>query len=424
MHFEVTRVPQKIVFVFPARMTAGGMPDDTRQFIAAVSQAHDGDVLLLSQGTPDDDSRQLSGVSLVDLDGQGGTEHVFDRLTPNDITVFITFSSLINVRLAKRLRARGLRYTVLPAWQVHEFLDWDRPFMRNAVPTIQSSEKNDKQFNSRGTGGVVEGRTTFRGLLRSIKRKLYRLTLGRTLLQNAAGIHVFSAFEQQKITALVNLKYPNFLKITFGTNVEVRKIGEDRHPDNGQKNIVFWGRADYFYKGLDTVLDAIALAKQRGIAVPFIFWICGPDYNEGYCKLRAHIDRLEIDEHVRIVGPDKYTPGTIGLLKHADFSVLASRWDGYSRALRESSALGVAFISNRQSHFDEIVAKFKNGLLFDDVYELAMILANLESPEVKSVQINAKACADEFQKYLSWDECAERFCSSLQQLNHRNRLVS
>lgn len=405
--------PKKIVFVYPAHMTAGGMPDDTRHFIAAVSQIHDGDVLLLSQGTPDDSSGQLDSVSLVDLNVLGATEQVFETLTPDDITVFITFSSLKNVRLANALRARGLRYTVLPAWQVHDFLDWDRPFARNAVPTIQSSEKNAKQFNSSGSGGVVEGRTTFRGFLRSIKRKLYRRTLGKTFLQNAAGIHVFSAFERRKITTLVAPKDPKFLCVAFGTNVEGRRIGDDQYPENGRKNIVFWGRADYFYKGLDIILDAIALAKQKRISAPFTFWICGPDYNNGYSKLRAHIERLQIADHARILAPGDYTPGTIGLLKHADFSILASRWDGHARALRESGALGVAVISNRQSHFDGTIASFGNGLLFDDVDGLATILANLDSPEAKDAQLNAKAKAAEFECYISWLGCASRFVASL-----------
>jgi glycosyltransferase involved in cell wall biosynthesis len=413
MCFEMNRVLKKIVFVFPARMTAGGMPDDARQFIAAVSKTHDGDVVLLSQGTPDDGAGQLDSVSLVDLNVPGATEHVFDTLTPEDITVFITFSSLINVRLAKALRARGLCYTVLPAWQVHDFLDWDRPFARNAVPTIQASEKNAKQFNSGGAGGVVEGRATFRGLLRSIKRKLFRRTLGRTFLQNAAAIHVFSAFERQKIMTLVAPKEPNFLEVTFGTDIEGRRIGDDQFPDDGRKNIVFWGRADYYYKGLDTILDAIAVAKHRGISAPFSFWICGPDYNNGYGKLRAHIEQLQIADHARILGPGDYTTGTIGLLKYADFSILASRWDGYARTLRESGALGVAFICNRQSHFDWTIATFGNGLLFDDIDGMATILANLDSPEATEVQLNAKSKAAEFVSYISWSGCASRFVASL-----------
>lgn len=405
--------PQRVVFVFPARMTAGGMPDDTRHFIAAVSHAHAGDVLLLSLGTPDDDAGQLDCVSCVDLNAPGAADKVFDTLTPDDITVFITFSSLLNVRLAKALLVRGLRYSVLPAWQVHEFLDWDRPFARNAVPTIHASEKNAKQFNSGGAGGVVEGRTTFQGFLRSIKRKLFRRTLGKTFLQNASGIHVYSAFERHKITTLVAPQNPKFLDVAYGTDVEGRTIGDDRYPDDGRKNIVFWGRADYYYKGLDTILDAVALAKQKGISAPFTFWVCGPDFNNGYSKLRAHIERLQIADHARILEPGAYTPGTIGLLKQADFSILSSRWDGHARALRESGALGVAFISNHQSHFDGTVASYGNGLLFDDVEGLATILANLDSPEAKNAQLNAKAKATEFKYYISWSDCASRFIASL-----------
>lgn len=416
MNAELIRAPRKIIFVFPYRLTVGGMPDDTLQFVAAVSQVHEGEVLLLSKGSPDIETGQLNSVRFVDLTFPAAAGEVFDRLTPDDITVFFTFSSLINVRLAKRLRTRGLRYSVLPAWQVHEFLDWDRPFARNVVPTISSSEKNNKQFNSRGKGGVVEGRKTFRGLLRSIKRKLYRRTIGKTFLQNAAGIHVFSSFEKQKISELITLKDPHFLDVTFGANVEDRKIGEDRYPDDGQKNIVFWGRADYFYKGLDTVIEAISLAKQKGIAVPFIFWTCGPDYNQGHSKLRAHIERREVGDYVRILAPGDYTPGTIGLLKRADFSILASRWDGFSRSLRESGAVGVASISNRQSHFDGSVESFENGLLFDDVEELANILADLNSAAASDAQFNAKARAAAFKRYISWSSCAARFIASLHEL--------
>ena len=407
-------------------MTKGGVPDDIRHFIASVSRAHKGDVLLLSQGMPNDCARQLDRVFCVDLHDRGATKNVFDKLTHEDITVFITFSSLINVRLAKALRSRGLRYSVLPAWQVHDFLDWDRPFARNALPTIQSSEKNATIFNSAGADGVVEGRTTFQGFLRSIKRKIFRRTLGKTFLQNSAGIHVYSALEREKIMTLVAPKAPNFLDVAFGTNVEGRKIGQDKYPNDGRKNIVFWGRADFFYKGLDTILDAIALAQQKGILARFTFWICGPDYNNGYKKLRAQIERLQLVDHVRIREPGDYTPGTIGLLKNADFSILASRWDGHARALRESSALGVAIICNRQSHFDETVTAFQNGLLFDDVYQLAAILTNLDSNEAKTVQINAKACAEAFRTHLSWEECAKRFCLSLKQLEpppKRRRLM-
>lgn len=405
--------PKKIVFVFPARMTAGGMPDDTRHFISAVSEAHDGPVVLLSQGEPVDSPSLLGKIDCVNLDVPGAPEKVFDSLAKHDVTVFITFSSLLNVRLAKQLRLRGLRYSVLPAWQVHEFLDWDRPFARDAVPTIQSSEKNAKQFNTAGKGGVVEGRITVQGFLRSIRRKTYRRTLGKTFLQNASGIHVYSDFEKAQILRLVAPRNPNFLDIAYGTDVEGRTVGDDRFPDDGRKNIVFWGRADYFYKGLDTIIDGIALAIKQGVSAPFTFWVCGPDYNNGYKKLRDHIGRANVSDYVRILEPGDYTPGTIGFLKHAQFSILASRWDGYARALRESAALGVPFISNRQSHFDGVVAKFGNGLLFDDVSGLAEILADLDSPAITEVQRKAKIKAQEFKQYISWPECASRFLCGL-----------
>lgn len=84
--------------------------------------------------------------------------------------------------------------------------------------------------------------------------------------------------------------------------------------------------------------------------------------------------------------------------------------------MRESSAIGVALIANRQSHFDGIMKSFENGLLFDNVDGLATILANLDNHEAKSAQKNARDNSKDIQKYLSWEECAKRFCQSLQLL--------
>ena len=407
---------EKIVFVFPSRITEGGMIDDIRHFIEALSKVHDGEILLLSEGKPTDNKAQLDNVVCVDLSLSRNVTSIVEKLTPNDITVFVTFSSFTNVRLAQKIRARGLYYTVLPAWQVNDFLDWDRPFARNAVPTVRSSEKNPGQFNNSRSKGVVEGHKTINGFFRSIKRKTFRRTLGKEFLQNAAGIHVYSSFEQEKITSLIKLDKPNFLEVSFGTNVEGLRIGGDQYPNDGRKNVVFWGRADYYYKGLDIILDAIALAKNKVSSAPFAVWICGPDYNNGYSKLRTHIERLQISDHVRILTPGDYTPGTIGLLNCADFSILASRWDGHPRALRESGSLGVPIICNPNSNFDRTISSFRNGLLFDDVHELAEILANLDGDEAKTAQINAKIGAAKFRKFFSWEECARRFHNSLQQV--------
>ena len=320
--------------------------------------------------------------------------------------------------MARRLRKKNLRYSVIPAWQIHKFLDWDRPFPHNTLPTIELAEKNPKQFNSRGAGGVVEGRLTFQGCIRSLKRKLYRKTLGKEILQHASGIHVFSDFEKSQICKLVRLPSPNFVEMTYGTLVEKRSVGEDQFHVKGVKNIVFWGRVDFYYKGLDQIMEGIALAKNRGISAPFIFWICGPDYNEGYRKVQEHIDKNGVKEYVRILKVGDYTPGTVGLLKRADFCILASRWDGYSRTLRESVALGVPFISNRESHFDKVSKKFNNGLLFDNTSDLADILKNLNSSTAVRVRKAAKENSENTRNYFAWRECAQHFLKGLRDISY------
>ena len=106
--------PHKIVFVYPSRITNGGMPDDIRRFVAAVSEVHHGQVLLLSRGVPADDSGLLKRVQCISLEAPGVAVQTFDSLDKTDVTIFITFSDLTNVRLSRYLLHRGLHYSMLP----------------------------------------------------------------------------------------------------------------------------------------------------------------------------------------------------------------------------------------------------------------------------------------------------------------------
>lgn len=407
----------RILFVIPYRLTEGGMPDDTKMFISAVQSQFSGSVALLTIDPPPQLHSQLHGVDISDLNSGGLEIHrQFQALQPNDVTVFITFSNLMNVSLAKQLRRMSRRYCVLPAWQVSDFLDWDRPFPKGAVPTIRASEASAQATLSSKKSGVVEGQFTFLSVLRAAQRKVFRNVLGRRLMSQASGIYVFSAYERDQIERLVRPASPRYLDIRFGAEVGARSVGPDNFPDDGRKNIVYWGRADYFYKGLDVILQAIALSKRKGIRVPFTFWTIGPNYNQGHEKLRRHIFQAGIEDYVRILEPGEYTPGTDGLLRKADFCIMASRWDGFARTLREASALGVPFISNPETHFDRVAARFGNGLIFGSTEELAQVFANLSAPQIEAVARNAKSNAGAAAEYLSWNESARDFIAGLSEL--------
>lgn len=404
--------------MFPRQMTAGGMPDDCRKFISIAAGLFSGEVVLLVKGIPVDNEGLLGDIGVkIDIDDKGQLGAFFKGVSASDFAVFFTFSSLVNLTLARRFQNQGCRYSVMPAWQINEFLDWDRPFSKTAIPTIESAERDPRGFQARASDGVVEGKVTIRSRFRAVKRKLYRATLGRNLLQKASAIHVFSDFERANVSKLISLKAPRFRYVEFGTDIATRPIGEDIFPQDGVRNIVFWGRADYFYKGLDLIIDAIALAHRKTIRTPFTLWICGPDYNGGYQKILDHVELRGVTKYVRILTPNDYTSGTVGLLANADFSILASRWDGFSRALRESIALGVPIITNDQTHFDRAIKRFGSGVIFADTEDLSRLLIDLDIGATALATKKARASKDVVEEYYSWRQCGERFIKTLSELD-------
>ena len=406
----------RIVFCFPYRMNSGGMPDDSKKFIAAVSKSYSGKVVLLSKGIPKDLEGYLANIENVDLNDRKKVTFFLRSLTNNDVVTFFTFSSITNILLAARIARRGCKYTVIPAWQVDDYLDWDQPFLRNVVPTIESVVKNPRVFETTAKNGVTEGEVKLRSYFRALKRKIYRKTLGKLFLKKASGIHVFSDFERKQICCLISQNGLRFASIEFGTDISERQVGDDQFPITSFSNIVFWGRVDYYYKGLDCIIDAVALAQIKGIITPFNLWICGPDYNQGYRKVNEHVKRRNLSELVHILTPEDYTSGTINILKKADFCILASRWDGYSRTLRESVSLGVPIITNNKTHFDRIVKKFSSGVIFNSEAELAEILVDVNSAAISIVKEKAQQNRRDVAHFLNWDQCGQRFVNSLHEL--------
>jgi glycosyltransferase involved in cell wall biosynthesis len=163
-------------------------------------------------------------------------------------------------------------------------------------------------------------------------------------------------------------------------------------------------------------LLSISKARQLGTVHPFKFWICGPDYNEGYSKIRLTIEQLNLQNYVEILSPDKYTPGTIGYLKNADFVVAFSRWDGYARVMRECMALGIPIITNEETHFDRLISKFGIGVIANSTDQLAKVMINLKDQKIQAIKKTIQLNTTVHSEYISWSSCAARFLNTFKNI--------
>jgi glycosyltransferase involved in cell wall biosynthesis len=119
-------------------------------------------------------------------------------------------------------------------------------------------------------------------------------------------------------------------------------------------------------KGLDTLIDACALLRQRGQA--FVCEIVG--YGEEQARLQHHIDRLGLAGQVRLVGKlareqviDRYARAAI-YVQPSRIAADGDR-DGIPNVLLEAMAMGLPVVASRISGIPELVADRHNGLLVE-----------------------------------------------------------
>ncbi len=140
-------------------------------------------------------------------------------------------------------------------------------------------------------------------------------------------------------------------------------------------------------KGYADLLAAVALLKHSHPAVALV--IAG----EGRLRpeLTAHIERLELADHARLLGTRSDVPA---LLAAGDIFVSSSRWEGLSNAILEAMAAGLPVVATRVNDTPHVVVEGA-GLLAPpgDPPALAKALAQLLDQPARRESLGAAARA-------------------------------
>jgi glycosyltransferase involved in cell wall biosynthesis len=131
-------------------------------------------------------------------------------------------------------------------------------------------------------------------------------------------------------------------------------------------------------KGVETLLDALALLRQRGLAARVT--LAGSALEaRSLMAIRDCIDRLDLHDRISLLGqvPSEKMPA---LLAQFDVLVVPSRWpEPLARVIQEGMASGAVVVATAVGGTVEIVDDGVNGLLFPpgDAPALAECLARL-----------------------------------------------
>jgi glycosyltransferase involved in cell wall biosynthesis len=223
----------------------------------------------------------------------------------------------------------------------------------------------------------------------------------RRLLERAAAVHAFFDSELPGIRHLA----PSASFIVLPTGFDL----PDTHWIGGGGYLSWVGRYDPWHKGLDILIDALALlpAERR----PRLR-LHGYDFRGGLEVLRRRIADRVIGDWVDLGGVIS-GPAKTEFLRHADGYVHPSRWESYGIALVENLALGVPCVVSSSVHLASHLTEYDAAILSrPDPQDLADALVRLgQNPPATGP--NGRRFVGE---RLDWADIIPAFVASMERL--------
>lgn len=166
--------------------------------------------------------------------------------------------------------------------------------------------------------------------------------------------------------------------------------------------LLYFGRLDIFHKGIDTLLEAVAILARRRPDVELRIAGRGSSLD----RITRMIDGLGITKNVRLLGPVSDAERN-ELLATAAVQLMPSRFEGFGLAAAEAMAAGVPLIASGVGSLPEVVDAPNGGVLIPPSDAEALAAATeklLDDPAAReALSKSARVSARRF----NWDAVAE-----------------
>ncbi|GAA4434679.1 glycosyltransferase [Bremerella cremea] len=145
-------------------------------------------------------------------------------------------------------------------------------------------------------------------------------------------------------------------------------------PQNGPLKLITVGALAQMYKGVDTLIDAVAMARQQGADVALT--IVGDGKHRG--ELEEQACRVNCADVIHFAGSLTSGPPVRAELDQADLFILASRQEGLPRAMIEAMARALPCVGTTVGGIPELLAE-ENLFAPNDAEALARRIGELAS---------------------------------------------
>ena len=165
--------------------------------------------------------------------------------------------------------------------------------------------------------------------------------------------------------------------------------------------LLYFGRLDIYHKGIDTLLDAVAILSRTRSDIELR--IAGR--GDSAAQIQALAEKSGITRHVKVLGAVDDAQRD-ELFATAAIQVMPSRFEGFGLAAAEAMAAGVPLISSNAGSLPEVVDAPRGGVLVppDDPAALAAAIESLLNDESRRSSLSKSA--RESARRFDWDRVA------------------
>lgn len=338
-----------------------------------------------------------------------------------DVLIVLGFFLLPNLPVVRSAKRHGVPIVLHPLGQVA-----DEVFAKKMF-TVESNVRFMKQ------DGVYQDTLRQRIVVTANPhlKRLYKWLVGTLLVKQSDAIIVSSKEERRQFRQYYSRPYQDFMTLVrgiipsdvAGSEPETHFYRETLSYNDCLPNLVFWSRIEWYYKGLDRLLNGVKVVRDRvgSDNIPFRLFLMGPDYRGGISKAVKFINDHELQKSVYLLPPGSYPFGSKTPLRDADGLVLLSRWDtGMTRCLREAMFFGVPVMVTPGTHFADVITDYDCGLTIvdadnpDSVADSLLMLINRQN------QVDWRKGASLAAQALTWSRAASQMGQDLERFRHKH----
>jgi glycosyltransferase involved in cell wall biosynthesis len=272
-----------------------------------------------------------------------------------------------------------------------------------------------RQLRSLGWPYIVTphgGMTIVAQGIKKIKKTLANLLFFRSFIRHATAIHAISPQEEQQI----RYAFPagHVFTIPNGVNNKALNIDDSLPPANLEDFrrdcdllLGFVGRIDFYVKGLDLLLHALASLKTRPDGVACKLFLVGPYHTrKDKVLVSRQIRELKLENDVKVLGP-KFGLEKWRFFLACDIFVYVSRTEaGVPQALLEAMALGRPCLASKATGLSAIAKKCGGWVCDSDPWAIAEAIVGIYRSQDELEAISNR-CSDYVRSEFSWDKISK-----------------